>query len=665
MTSVCFSPDGKYILSGSSNSYVSLWDVETGNLVKTFLGHQGSIVKVLFSKDGQLAFSASEDNTIKIWNVVEGTNLATLIPLPDGEWVVTNPDGLFDASPGAMKMIYYVAGMETIDLDQLKTRYYQPGLLQILLGYRDEPLRDVQGLNEIELYPSSKLQINDNKLEITLENRGGGIGQVALYLDGAEKVTDLRPVNFNPDTSAYNLTFDLAKLARSFNYDTTNVLSVITWNKEGYLRSRHDTVHFVPKGAWGHGGMEAWEHGGMVKERKNPRLFALVAGTADYYGDKIDLRFAGKDAAEFAYALELGAEGYFGTGNVFISLFTTDSSQSFQQPTKANIDSAFSSIAGNIEPSDYFVVYLAGHGINTGGPNGDFLYLTRDAYDTDPILYKDPGICKTVTISAGELTDLINMIDARKKVLILDVCAAGRAAEQITTGLRDVPGNVTRVIDNMQDRTGIYILAGCEADAVSYETSVYGQGLLTYSLLSAMKGNALKLDGGEEYVDVNTLLQYARDRVPEMTGNGMQRQTPFIKVPENDMGYYIGRMTDETKKMIRLSQPKPVFTGSRFTMADLPYDKLRLEDITDKKLVEMTAAGKDAQLVFSAAAGLPDSYSLSGSYAVSGERVTITWLVLYNQEPVTSPILITGSINDLDLLARDIIFRAYREIRNK
>lgn len=44
----------------------------------------------------------------------------------------------------------------------------------------------------------------------------------------------------------------------------------------------------------------------------------------------------------------------------------------------------------------------------------------------------------------------------------------------------------------MKDRTGTHVITGCAADAVSYEASRFGQGLLTYSLLEGMKGASLR-----------------------------------------------------------------------------------------------------------------------------------------------------------------------------
>src|SRR5207248_3171552 len=101
---------------------------------------------------------------------------------------------------------------------------------------------------------------------------------------------------------------------------------------------------------------------------------------------------------------------------------------------------------------------------------------------------------------------------ARKQVLILDTCHAGKVFEKLTEK-RSVPGSQVRALERVKDRTGMFVLAGCAADSVSYETSRYGQGLLTYSLLLAMSGAKLH---DREFVDVADLLGYAADKVPEL-----------------------------------------------------------------------------------------------------------------------------------------------------
>ena len=98
VTSVALTTDGRYALSGSNDKMLKLWDVSTGLCLRTFEGHCDEVWSVSLSDEGKYALSSS-DKTLKLWEVSTGQCLRTIIGHKEGVFSVSiSADGRFALS---------------------------------------------------------------------------------------------------------------------------------------------------------------------------------------------------------------------------------------------------------------------------------------------------------------------------------------------------------------------------------------------------------------------------------------------------------------------------------------------------------------------------------------------------------------------------------------
>ncbi|MEM7335644.1 MAG: NB-ARC domain-containing protein, partial [Chloroflexota bacterium] len=71
-------PTETLIASAGADNSIWLWDYEIGKVVKQLEGHTGWISDVTFNKDGSKLASASQDGTVRIWDVEHGDSLQPL-----------------------------------------------------------------------------------------------------------------------------------------------------------------------------------------------------------------------------------------------------------------------------------------------------------------------------------------------------------------------------------------------------------------------------------------------------------------------------------------------------------------------------------------------------------------------------------------------------------
>jgi WD40 repeat protein len=65
--SIAISPDGETLTSGSADKTIKLWNLKTGDLLRSLIGHVYSVTSIAISPDGETLASGSADKTIKLW----------------------------------------------------------------------------------------------------------------------------------------------------------------------------------------------------------------------------------------------------------------------------------------------------------------------------------------------------------------------------------------------------------------------------------------------------------------------------------------------------------------------------------------------------------------------------------------------------------------------
>jgi WD40 repeat protein len=99
VTSVAVTPDGRYVVSGSWDSTVRVWELATGKEVRRLTGHLGDVESVAVTPDGRYILSGGDDTTLRLWELATGEevrcfsghedNVTSVAVTPDGRYVVS------------------------------------------------------------------------------------------------------------------------------------------------------------------------------------------------------------------------------------------------------------------------------------------------------------------------------------------------------------------------------------------------------------------------------------------------------------------------------------------------------------------------------------------------------------------------------------------------
>ncbi len=144
-------PDQHTVLLGMAPG-IRAYDL-SGPLLGEFVGHFGEVRSLAPSPDGRFLVSGSADQTVRLWNLKTRELIVTLFHGSDGEWVMWTPQGYYTGSPGADKIVGWQINKgpenaaDYVGADQLRTHLNRPDIVDkaIILASAEQAVRESPG----------------------------------------------------------------------------------------------------------------------------------------------------------------------------------------------------------------------------------------------------------------------------------------------------------------------------------------------------------------------------------------------------------------------------------------------------------------------------------------------------------------------------------------
>ena len=486
--SAAFSTNDKFLLSGSYEGAIHVWDMSSNELVRVLLGHMGNVSGVGVLNDDRRIVSSGYDGTLKVWQLASGELLASAMASPQGEWLIITPEGFFSASsPRAAEMLSVVRGLDVYGIDQVYQSLFRPDLVrEKLAGDPGGKVREAAARLDLSKLLDSgrvpKVGISSHKsqdtspidlamIEASLADQGGGIGRAEWRINGITVgVVDRPPASSGPITLKQAVALDPGE----------NIVELVAYNGQNLVASVPARTKITWTG---------------TEPSAPPRLHVLAIGINDYWDSKLKLTYAVPDAKSLVDGLrQAGKEHYEDV--IVTEVLDADA-------TAQHLDQVFAELSQKIRPRDVFVFYAAGHGITQ---DGRYYFIPQDfKYQTDKS-YSERGI------GQDRLQTWLAKIPAKKSIVIFDTCESGTLTGVQIASARGGFEQLAAV-GRLIQATGRTTLTAALDDQPALE-GYHGHGVFTFALLDALARGDRNGDG---LISVTELIEHVDGLVPEIT----------------------------------------------------------------------------------------------------------------------------------------------------
>lgn len=236
VNSTIFAPDGNSIFSAAKDNNIYWWDINNNKIPKfIFEGHNDQINTIIASPDLKYLFSSSLDGKINIWDLQSKELLLSILILKElyterPQWVAVTPDGHFETNNlETLKGLYWVISddpLHPLPIEIFTRDYFEPNLIaKVLSGQKFATTENISLKNRVQ--PEVKiLKVNYNKekpdsleVHIWCNNMAKKIVQGGVETESSSGIYDLRLFRDNQLVGQFPKNSNESKMADYNNYE--------------------------------------------------------------------------------------------------------------------------------------------------------------------------------------------------------------------------------------------------------------------------------------------------------------------------------------------------------------------------------------------------------------------------------------------------------------
>lgn len=497
--SVAIAPDDQTILMGTV-WHLRLFDRQGRELWR--VPAPANVWSVTIAGNGLVATAALADGTIRWYRMADGQELLALFPHPDTKrWVAWTPSGYYDAAPGAEALLGWHknysgdAAADFFPAAQFRSVSYKPVVVKEVLETLDEQQAVRRTSINTTLKPSVEPKTEESQTTKLLPL------SVAIISpsDGAALSSTTVKIRYRVGTESSGSPNDIIAMVDGRTISTSRGIAVVDASAAAGVRElevqipeRDCEVSLAVTNRSGGRGKPAsvrlkWKPAFAVK----PMLYVVAIGVSNGENEKPTATLAGKDAQDFAAALQLQ------TGNLYRGV--TAKVLADDQASKDSILDALDWLDRETTGKDVAMIFMKGQAVSD--KNGIPYFLAAGS--------KTNQLRRT----ALPFSDIRNVIGALagRSVIFMDACQAGdlRSTEACA-------GAVTNLVSDLSSsEQGAVVFSSSTAKHYAQENAAWGNGAFTMALIEGLKGKASYNESRN--ITVSMLDLYLSERIKSVT----------------------------------------------------------------------------------------------------------------------------------------------------